>query len=151
MWDIFYYIFLKALLGWPASLLTWDILFLIPVVWVGPVIGPVINSLTMILLAMLISYFTDKNLATKIKSTEWLFLILGSIVIIISYTYDYTSYMLNEFSFTELISSSSSGEMLEYSAEYIPDRFIWWIYIVGEAILLTAIYLFISRNKKALK
>ena len=30
VWDIFYYVFLKILIGWPSSLLTWDILFLIP-------------------------------------------------------------------------------------------------------------------------
>lgn len=148
IWDIFYYVFLKALLGWPASLLTWDILFLIPVVWVGPVVGTVINSLTMILLAILISYFTDNNLKTKIKSTEWFLLIIGSLVIIISYTYDYTSYMLNEFSFMELISNSSSGEMLEYSAEYIPEKFVWWIFIIGEMILLLTIASFFFRNKR---
>ncbi|MBL7138880.1 MAG: hypothetical protein ISS17_08905, partial [Bacteroidales bacterium] len=51
IWDIFYYIFLWLLLGWPESLLTWDILFLIPTTWVGPVLAPVINSLTMIALA----------------------------------------------------------------------------------------------------
>ncbi|MBN2481771.1 MAG: hypothetical protein JXB19_08530, partial [Bacteroidales bacterium] len=48
IWDIFYYVFLKLLLGWPASFMTWDILFLIPVAWTGPVITPVIISLTMI-------------------------------------------------------------------------------------------------------
>jgi len=30
VWDIFYYVFLKVILGWPESLLTWDVLFLIP-------------------------------------------------------------------------------------------------------------------------
>src|SRR5882724_9621043 len=35
VWDIWYYIWLKVFLGWPASLLTWDVLFLIPVPWVG--------------------------------------------------------------------------------------------------------------------
>jgi hypothetical protein len=36
IWDIFYYVFLKMLLGWPATIFDWDILFLIPVPWVGP-------------------------------------------------------------------------------------------------------------------
>lgn len=40
IWDIFYYVFLYFLLGWPQSLLTWDILFLIPVTWTGPVLAP---------------------------------------------------------------------------------------------------------------
>ncbi|MDQ3016493.1 MAG: hypothetical protein M3R25_07230 [Bacteroidota bacterium] len=37
IWDLFYYIFLYAFLGWPESIFTCDILFLIPVPWVGPV------------------------------------------------------------------------------------------------------------------
>ena len=49
VWDIFYYVFLRLLIGWPESLMTWDILFLVPVPWVGPVIAPVIVSLSMIL------------------------------------------------------------------------------------------------------
>src|SRR4051812_6467788 len=49
VWDIFYYVFLKVLLDWPESLFAWDVLFLLPVPWVGPVIAPVIVSLTMIL------------------------------------------------------------------------------------------------------
>ena len=30
VWDIFYYVWLKVLLGWPASVFDWDIIFLIP-------------------------------------------------------------------------------------------------------------------------
>ena len=45
VWDIWYYIWLKLLLDWPATILDWDILFLIPVPWVGPVLAPVIVSL----------------------------------------------------------------------------------------------------------
>ena len=54
VWDIFYYIWLKVLLGWPSSIMEWDILFLIPVTWAGPVLAPVIISLTMLTGAMLI-------------------------------------------------------------------------------------------------
>jgi hypothetical protein len=45
VWDIFYYIFLKLLLDWPESLGTHDILFLIPMPWVGPVWAPVLVSI----------------------------------------------------------------------------------------------------------
>ncbi|BDY11852.1 hypothetical protein [Hydrogenimonas cancrithermarum] len=48
VWDIFYYIFLKLLLDWPASVTTWDILFLIPSPWVGPVWAPVVVSMALI-------------------------------------------------------------------------------------------------------
>ena len=48
VWDIAFYAFLKLLLGWPSSLFTWDILFLIPVPWAAPVLAPVLVSLVMI-------------------------------------------------------------------------------------------------------
>jgi len=47
-WDIFYYVFLKATLNWPASLAEWDILFLVPLPWVGPVWAPVAVSVGLI-------------------------------------------------------------------------------------------------------
>jgi hypothetical protein len=48
VWDIFYYVFLRALTSWPHSLLDWDILFLIPLPWWGPVLAPVLIALLMI-------------------------------------------------------------------------------------------------------
>ena len=33
VWDIFYYVFLKIICGWPHSLLDWDVLFLLPLPW----------------------------------------------------------------------------------------------------------------------
>ena len=44
LWDIFYYVGLKWLAGWPASWLDWDCLFLIPKPWYGPVLAPVVLS-----------------------------------------------------------------------------------------------------------
>jgi hypothetical protein len=40
LWDILYYAFLRGLSGWPRSLADWDILFLIPLPWWGPVWAP---------------------------------------------------------------------------------------------------------------
>jgi hypothetical protein len=42
LWDIAYYAWLKAMLGWPTSWLEWDVLFLIPWPWLGPWIAPVL-------------------------------------------------------------------------------------------------------------
>jgi hypothetical protein len=47
-WDIFYYIFLVPLTGWPRSLLDWDILFLLPLPWWGPVLAPMLIACVMI-------------------------------------------------------------------------------------------------------
>jgi len=56
-WDIFYYVFLKFICGWPHSLLDWDVLFLLPMPWWGPVLAPVLISLLLILWGMLASQF----------------------------------------------------------------------------------------------
>ena len=54
VWDIFYYVGLKALLDWPASLTTMDCLFLIPRPWHFPVWGPLVASCGLILLGVLL-------------------------------------------------------------------------------------------------
>ena len=48
VWDLVYYLWLAIVLGWPASLLDWDILFLIPVPWIGPVVAPATVALLMV-------------------------------------------------------------------------------------------------------
>ena len=50
VWDICYYVFLKLICGWPHSLMDWDILFLMPLPWWGPVLAPVVIALLMIAL-----------------------------------------------------------------------------------------------------
>jgi hypothetical protein len=37
VWDVFYYLWLHVTIGWPAGIFDWDVLFLIPLPWVGPV------------------------------------------------------------------------------------------------------------------
>lgn len=49
VWDVFYYVFLRLISGWPRTLLDWDILFLLPLPWWGPVLAPVSIALVMIL------------------------------------------------------------------------------------------------------
>jgi hypothetical protein len=51
IWDVFYYVWLKVLLDWPVSLTDWDVLFLIPVPWAGPVLAPIVTSAIMLVIA----------------------------------------------------------------------------------------------------
>jgi hypothetical protein len=44
IWDIFYYLFLRLTVGWPGSLMTSDVLFLIPSPWVSQVWFPLLVS-----------------------------------------------------------------------------------------------------------
>jgi len=61
VWDIFYYVFLKVLTGWPHGLGDWDILFLLPLPWWGPVLAPICISLLMILWGTLVSQSEISN------------------------------------------------------------------------------------------
>jgi hypothetical protein len=58
-WDIFYYVFLRLISGWPRTLLDWDILFLLPLPWWGPVLAPVSIALVMILWGTLVTQSSD--------------------------------------------------------------------------------------------
>lgn len=58
-WDIFYYVFLRLISGWPGTLLDWDILFLLPLPWWGPVLAPVCIALVMILWGTLATQLDD--------------------------------------------------------------------------------------------
>jgi len=58
-WDIFYYVFLRIVSGWPRTLFDWDILFLLPLPWWGPVLAPVSIALVMILWGTLTTQSSD--------------------------------------------------------------------------------------------
>jgi hypothetical protein len=59
VWDIFYYVFLRLMTGWPRTLLDWDILFLLPLPWWGPVLAPVSIALVMIVWGTLATRLRD--------------------------------------------------------------------------------------------
>lgn len=47
LWDIWYYVWLWVFIDWPGDLLDWDILFLIPLRWWGPVLSPMLIAVLM--------------------------------------------------------------------------------------------------------
>lgn len=52
IWDIFYYLFLKLITGWPKSFFDIDIYFLIPTPWIGPVITPLSISTVLLIVGL---------------------------------------------------------------------------------------------------
>ena len=149
VWDIFYYVFLWSLLGWPESIMTWDILFLIPTTWTGPVLSPVLVSLTMILLAMAILTQAEKGKDTRIPGYIWTGLIVGSLVLILGFVSDYSRHMLIYFTVFGML-EVKNPEVLEVATRYIPERFPWWIFAIGELIILTFIGLYYRRLNRSL-
>jgi hypothetical protein len=87
-WDITFYLFLKVLLNWPASLFTWDILFIIPIPWVAPVIAPVLVSAAMILAGTWHLHCETTAKPPRLGTRNWVCLVTGAVVIIISFTLD---------------------------------------------------------------
>lgn len=144
IWDIFYYIFLKLLVGWPESIITWDVLFLIPTTWTGPVLSPVLVSLTMILLALVILIHADRGKDTGIAPREWVGLIVGSLVLILGFIFDYSNHMLTHFSLFGML-EVKNPEVLEVATRYIPVRFPWLIFGAGEIIILGSIAVYWKR------
>jgi hypothetical protein len=71
VWDIFYYVWLKVICDWPTSLLDWDVLFLLPVPWWGPVVAPACIALLMIVWGTLASAPADSSPYTAIGSRLW--------------------------------------------------------------------------------
>lgn len=88
LWDLFYYIGLKVLLDWPSSLFDWDILFLIPIPWIGPVIAPVIIS--MILIGGGVAILRRENTGTTFHPSVAAIAVacVASVVVIVSFMLD---------------------------------------------------------------
>ena len=88
LWDIFYYVWLRVFLRWPESLLDWDILFLIPLPWIGPVLSPVIVSLCLIIGAAFIlkRLWAEGVFAPNFR--EWAIATGGAFLILLSYVVD---------------------------------------------------------------
>jgi len=71
VWDILYYIFLRIISGWPASLFDWDILFLLPLPWWGPVLAPVCIASLMIVWGTLVTQWRDPIPAARFARFSW--------------------------------------------------------------------------------
>ena len=129
VWDIFYYIWLKLLIDWPESLFAWDILFLIPVPWVGPILSPVLVSLCLIISSMIVIYFETQDYPLAVKITDWIVLIFAGIIIIFSY--------LQHF---HIIINQGT-----------PDHYSWWLFASGLSLGVITFFNRISVHMKARK
>ena len=103
---------MKLLLGWPASLGTWDILFLVPVPWVGPVIAPVLVALSMIVAGVAILRRESLERPICFGWFHWASIILGGLVVIVAFCWDFRH--------------TSAGGW--------PNPFNWPLFTLGEAI-----------------
>ena len=71
VWDILYYVFLRVICDWPKSVFDWDVLFLLPLPWWGPVLAPVCIAILMIVWGTFATQSVDRGRATRLTWTLW--------------------------------------------------------------------------------
>jgi hypothetical protein len=117
VWDLAYYLVLYLYLGWPQSLLTYDILFLIPTLWVAPVLCPVLVSSGTFLFSSLLIYLGNRRPLNSISVLHFMPLMAG--VLLMAYSF--------------------MAEAEHYLAGGLPPRFSWWAFMLGYGFSLLSI------------
>lgn len=148
VWDIFYYVALKLLIGWPASLLTWDLLFLIPVSWLSPVLAPVICSVTMIVMAVLITGKQEKSFTIDPRPVDWILIAGGAAIILYTFMVDHMKLIAGSGILASENSSDARGLLLNLITNYLPGAYNWFLFIIGELMIIGAtVKILIQANK----
>jgi hypothetical protein len=115
-WDIGYYVFLWVFAGWPASLAATDLLFLIPVPWVGPVWSPVVVSLALVGFGLAAARALDAGRRIQVRGWHLAACVAGGVIVVLSYTL-------------------GAGDVL---AGGLPGPYPWPVFLLGMAIAMVA-------------
>lgn len=116
VWDIGYYVWLQVFSGWPGSLGTTDLLFLIPLPWVGPIWSPVLVSVALILVGLAAARRLRRDWRLVTTSRHWAAGLVGGFLVILSWTID-------------------SGRLLDGN---LPGSYPWPIFAIGMLLALVA-------------
>lgn len=131
VWDIFYYAFLKVLCGWPHSLLDWDILFLLPLPWWGPVLAPMLIALLMILWGTLVSEEVNSPTGAAKEWKPWLLSGTGAALALYLFMAD-------------CIRASSGG--VEAVRQVLPTEFRWSWFMVALWLMAAPVLTILGRR-----
>ncbi len=84
VWDVLYYLWLRVATGWPAGVEEWDVLFLIPLPWVGPVWSVLVICAGMAIFGVLLLRMPEEaRFAPGLWG--WVCGVVGTIVVIATY------------------------------------------------------------------
>ncbi len=123
IWDIFYYVWLWVITSWPEGLMTWDLLFYIPLPWVGPVIAPVLIAATMVAAGSILIWIDEKRIPIRWHWADWVIELGCGLLLIVAFCWDWKN-----------ILRVPDGNA--YSG--IPNPFAWWLFL--PAYLFSVIY-----------
>jgi len=124
VWDILYYVFLKIIVGWPHSIWDWDILFLLPLPWWGPVIAPVTIAGMMIVFGTLLTQFNPPEHQIWPSRRAWIFGLSGGVLALLVFM-------------SETIRSLDGG--VEAIRTVLPTWFNWPVFIIALALMAAPI------------
>jgi hypothetical protein len=124
VWDIGYYVFLKVICGWPHSLLDWDILFLVPLPWWGPVLAPVLIALLMIVWGTLASRFEHERLHRGGSLLAWALNFLGISLALYVFMAD---------------ALRTRGQGVDALRQMLPTRFNWPLFLFATLLMAASI------------
>lgn len=122
VWDIFYYVWLKLMIGWPFRWHEWDVLFLIPWVWLGPWIAPALIALLFVIWGAGI-LLAERECAFQFWPL--LMFVIGCLLVV-------TAFLLPAFPLLTQGEQALRG--------YVPSGFAWWLYGPGLVLMIFGLY-----------
>ncbi len=146
IWDISYYAWLKVLVNWPSTFLDWDVLFLIPVIWIGPVLAPVICSATMIAAGGYLLALLNRGYAVRMRHSDRLIMGIGTSLIFIVFVRDFAGIIIKGGFYSRFWTLGADPEFRRRVAEFVPSSFSWPLFIMGELLI---IYGLVSLGRRA--
>ena len=87
-WDVGYYAWLRVFSGWPPTLGTPDLLFLIPVPWVGPVWSPAAVSTALVAVGLAAAWRLRSGRRLPLATGHCVAGLVGGLLVVLSYTLD---------------------------------------------------------------
>ncbi len=128
VWDIFYYVFLKIILDWPASWLEPDILFLVPVAWSGPVLAPCIISVGLISLGCTLLWRRARFPAYRPRTGHWVSLDASAVLFLYTFLEEPVSYIRGAGGTLETMVGHRAMDAL---GAYVPEHYAWWVFLAA--------------------
>jgi hypothetical protein len=147
VWDIVYYGTLLLIIQWPSSLLTWDVLFLIPVTWLGPVLAPLVCSCTMIILTLSIQRRLSQGVFVSPAPLEYIACLVGSTLIFLSFIWEYGRLIIGGGFLPRFLTLADDPQFREVISRHVPTTYHWSLLIVGEGFIFLSIVLLLHRTR----
>ena len=88
LWNIFYYFWLRVMIGWPNSLFDPDLLFLIPLPWWGPVLSSVLIALLLVIFGTMLALEEVFGYSLRISRFNLVLFALSALIMLYTFMRD---------------------------------------------------------------